>query len=52
MKYKKICEQLQSIRQDAVVIVVTNPVDPLTCIIQQSLSLKQNQIFGSGMLLE
>lgn len=47
-----ICKQLQSIRSDAIVIMVTNPVDPLTYIAQQCLPLHPNQIFGSGTLLD
>ena len=47
-----LCQQMRSIRSDAIVIMVTNPVDPLTCIAQQNLPLPPEQIFGSGTLLE
>jgi len=49
---RSICEHMGSIRNDAIVIMVTNPVDPLTRIAQQNLPLPEKQIFGSGTLLD
>lgn len=49
---QSICQKLQPIHRDAIIIMVTNPVDPLTFVAQQCLPLDQNKIFGSGTLLD
>lgn len=53
---KKIVEsvlsQLHPIRQDAILIMVTNPVDVLTLYAQTLNPLPRHQIFGTGTLLD
>jgi L-lactate dehydrogenase len=53
---KKIVEsvlsQLHPIRQDAILIMVTNPVDVLTLYAQTLSPLPRHQIFGTGTLLD
>lgn len=49
---QEIIQKLQPINPNAVLIMVTNPVDPLTLYAQRSKILPTNQIFGSGTLLD
>lgn len=49
---KEITEKLQPIHPQAVVIMVTNPVDTLTLYAQSLIKLPKNQILGSGTLLD
>jgi len=48
----EICIKLKSVQKDAIVIVVTNPVDAMTYQVQQCMQLPKNQIFGSGTYLD
>ena len=53
--YRMLCDvlkKLQPINQHACVLMVTNPLDPLTRIAQDHLDLPKNQVFGSGTLLD
>lgn len=47
-----IFEQMKPIKKDAVIIMVTNPVDILTLYAQQIADHEQHLIFGSGTLLD
>ncbi len=47
-----IVQELKPINPNACIIVVTNPVDIMTRIIQESGILPKNQIFGSGTMLD
>lgn len=47
-----IAQGLKPINQQAIVIVVTNPVDVLTQCIQELIDVPRNQIIGSGTLLD
>jgi len=49
---KDICAQLQQIQKQAIVIIVTNPLDALTYLAQKLLPLDKKQIFGTGTWLE
>ena len=49
---KQIIEQLKPINPKAVLIMVTNPVDPLTWYAQTIAGLPRQQIMGSGTLLD
>lgn len=49
---KSIVTQLGTINPQAIVIMVTNPVDTLTWYAQQLIKLPKNQIFGSGSMLD
>ena len=53
---KKVIESivagLKPIQKNAIIIVVTNPIDLLTHLVVQSVGLPHNQIFGSGTLLD
>ncbi len=49
---KDICAQLQQIQKQAIVIMVTNPLDTLTYLAQKLLPLEKKQIFGTGTWLE
>ncbi|MFI5140671.1 MAG: malate dehydrogenase, partial [Sphingobacteriales bacterium] len=49
---KDICAQLQQIQKQAIVIIVTNPLDALTYLAQKLLPLEKNRIFGTGTWLE
>lgn len=49
---KQIINDLKPINKNAVLIMVTNPVDTLTWYAQQIANLPKNQIFGSGTLLD
>ncbi|MGB8366792.1 MAG: L-lactate dehydrogenase [Candidatus Babeliales bacterium] len=47
-----ILEQIRPIKQHAIIIMVTNPVDILTFDAQQFSGLPRNQVFGSGTFLD
>lgn len=49
---ESIAHDLKDINKDAIIIMVTNPVDTLTLLAQKLLHLPQNQIFGSGTSLD
>jgi len=49
---KNIIKQMGKLREDTVVIVVSNPVDILTYIAQQKIKLPKGQVFGSGTSLD
>lgn len=42
----------KGLRSDAIVLVVSNPVDILTCIAEQELSLPKGRVLGLGTLLD
>lgn len=47
-----IIKGMQPLRKDLIIIMVTNPVDVLTMLVQDVAGLPRNQIFGSGTLLD
>lgn len=47
-----VFEQLQPINPEAIIIMVTNPVDILTLLAQNINGLPRSQIFGTGTLLD
>lgn len=47
-----ILTEMQPINKQSVIIVVTNPVDILTRLVQELSGLPRNQVFGSGTLLD
>lgn len=47
-----ICTKLKGLRKDAIVIVVSNPVDVLTLLAAKQLKLPKGRIFGSGTTLD
>ncbi len=49
---QSIKKSLGEIKKTAIVILVTNPVDILTTITAEIFGLPQNQVFGSGTLLD
>jgi L-lactate dehydrogenase len=49
---ESIKEQLPSIKPEAIVMLVTNPVDILTQIANELFSLPQGQVFGTGTILD
>jgi L-lactate dehydrogenase len=49
---KDVLGGMQPIRQDAILILVSNPVDVLTYIAQQLSGLPRNRVFGSGTFLD
>lgn len=49
---KGIIKQMGKLREDTVVIVVSNPVDVLTYIAQKHIKLPKGQVFGSGTSLD
>ncbi|KAI9251747.1 lactate dehydrogenase/glycoside hydrolase [Phascolomyces articulosus] len=49
---KEIIGGMQPIRKDAVIMLVTNPVDTLTLIAQNLSGLPRSQVFGSGTFLD
>lgn len=48
----EVAQQLTPLNPNAVVIIVTNPVDVLTWYMQQWLPLPKNQIFGTGTYID
>ncbi len=49
---KSIAQNLGTLKSEAVVIIVSNPVDILTSLAYQFFDIPQNQIFGTGTLLD
>lgn len=49
---KSIIKDLQPINKDAIIIMVTNPVDILTLYVQELTSHPRSRIFGSGTFLD
>lgn len=49
---KSICASLGKINPNALVIVVTNPLDTLTLCVQECLGLPRSQIIGTGTFLD
>lgn len=49
---RSIIEQMKPLRDDLVIIIVTNPVDIMTYVAQQTTNLPRNQLFGSGTFLD
>lgn len=47
-----ICDALKPINKDAIIIVVSNPLDILTMYIQNKKILPREQVFGSGTYLD
>ena len=47
-----ICAQLTSLSSEAIVIMVTNPLDAMTYLAQQLLPISKNRIFGTGTWLD
>lgn len=47
-----ICDNLKPLNPQAIIIVVSNPLDVLTLYMQQKKILPRNQIFGSGTYLD
>lgn len=48
----EVFKKIKPINPEAIIIVVTNPVDLITYQIQQIAGLPQNQVFGSGTFLD
>jgi L-lactate dehydrogenase len=49
---KSIITGLEPIKKDAILLVVSNPVDILTSLAQKISSLPKNQVIGSGTILD
>jgi len=49
---KGIIRKMGKLRSDTVVIIISNPVDILTYIAQQTIKLPKGQVFGSGTSLD
>jgi L-lactate dehydrogenase len=49
---KNIIRMMGKLREDTIVIIVSNPVDIMTYIAQQTIKLPKGQIFGSGTSLD
>lgn len=49
---KHIIRQMGKLREDTVVIIVSNPVDILTYVAQKKIKLPKGQVFGSGTSLD
>ncbi len=49
---KSVVSSLKNINPDAVIIVVSNPVDIITRVVQETGILPATQIFGSGTMLD
>lgn len=47
-----IVESIKPINTNAIIIVVTNPVDILTLCVQQQINVPRTQIFGTGTFLD
>ena len=48
----EVVEPIAELREDAVVIIVSNPVDVLTYVAQKHIKLSKGQVFGSGTSLD
>jgi L-lactate dehydrogenase len=49
---RSIMKEMSPFRSDAIIIVVANPVDLLTSIVQELSGLPRHQVLGSGTFLE
>ncbi|KAI7887178.1 lactate dehydrogenase B [Lichtheimia hyalospora FSU 10163] len=49
---KQVIGEMQPIQKDAVMLLVSNPVDVLTSIAQKLAGLPRNRVFGSGTFLD
>jgi len=49
---KSVIGEMQPIRKDAILLIVSNPVDLLTYIAQQLSGLPRNQVIGTGTFLD
>lgn len=49
---KQVIGEMQPIQKDAVMLLVSNPVDVLTAIAQKLAGLPKNRVFGSGTFLD
>ena len=49
---KGLIKQMGKLRDDTVVVMVSNPVDILTYVAKQNIKLPKNQIFGTGTSLD
>ncbi len=49
---QSICDGMRPLNREAIIIVVTNPVDVLTHLVQKLTQLPYGQVFGSGTLLD
>lgn len=49
---RSIIQGMKGMRSDLIIIVVTNPVDVLTFLVQKLSGLPRSQVFGSGTLLD
>lgn len=47
-----IIEKLKPINSNAIILIITNPVDVITSIVQKTSGLPRNQVFWSGTLLD
>ena len=47
-----IIQRMKPINEKAIIIVVTNPVDVMTMMVQDMAGIARNQIFGSGTFLD
>lgn len=47
-----MCDDLKKIKKDAIVIVVTNPVDLVSLLVKEKLPLHYSRIFSTGTLLD
>ena len=50
--FKQIIPQIVDVEKDAIILVVTNPVDILTYVTLKVSHLRQNQVIGSGTVLD
>lgn len=48
----EICEQIKKSGSEAVLVMVTNPVDVLTCLALKKLSWPKERVIGSGTVLD
>ena len=49
---KEVCNKIKSFAHDSKIIVVTNPLDPLTYLVIKSLQGHRNKIMGMGGMLD
>lgn len=49
---KDIINKLGTIKEESIVIIITNPVDTLTWYAQQLINIPKNRIIGSGTMLD
>jgi L-lactate dehydrogenase len=49
---KSVLDGMKPFREDAVLLLVANPVDVLTAMAQRISGLPKNQVLGSGTLLD